>query len=104
ARAFLKDAPILILDEPTSAIDSRTEAVVLAALERLMMGRTTFMVAHRLSTVADTDLSLVVAGGAIVARGTRDELRERAGLYAELHRAQAGARRARATAAVSSDG
>src|SRR4029079_6670713 len=51
ARAFLKDAPILILDEPTSSIDSRTETVILRALERLMVGRTTFMIAHRLSTV-----------------------------------------------------
>jgi ABC-type multidrug transport system fused ATPase/permease subunit len=104
ARAFLKDAPILILDEPTSAIDSRTEAVVLAALERLMTGRTTFMVAHRLSTVAGSDLILVVDRGALVERGTHDELLRLGGLYAELHEAQTGARRAGATAAVSSDG
>ena len=57
ARAFLKDAPILILDEPTSAVDSKTEAIILDALDRLMVGRTTFMIAHRLSTIrhADTD-------------------------------------------------
>src|SRR4029450_4262598 len=60
ARAFLKDAPILILDEPTSSIDSKTEAVILDALDRLMVGRTTFMVAHRLSTIVDSDLILVV--------------------------------------------
>jgi ABC-type multidrug transport system ATPase subunit len=104
ARAFLKDAPILILDEPTSAIDSRTEAGVLAALDRLMVGRTTFTVAHRLSTVAGADLILVVDGGAIAERGTHEELLALGGLYAELHEAQTGAHRARATAAVSSDG
>jgi ATP-binding cassette, subfamily B, bacterial len=104
ARAFLKDAPILILDEPTSAIDSRTEAIVLAALERLMAGRTTFMVAHRLSTIAAADLILVVDRGVVVERGTHEELLGCGGLYAELHEVQTGARRARATAAVSSDG
>ena len=60
ARAFLKDAPILILDEPTSSIDSKTEAVILDALDRLMVGRTTFMIAHRLSTVRRADLILVL--------------------------------------------
>jgi ATP-binding cassette subfamily B protein len=104
ARAFLKDAPILILDEPTSAIDSRTEAVILTALARLMEGRTTFMVAHRLSTVADSDLILVVNDGHVVEQGTHEELLELDGLYAELHGAQSGAGRARATAGVSSDG
>jgi ATP-binding cassette, subfamily B, bacterial len=102
ARAFLKDAPILILDEPTSAIDSRTEAVILEALERLMEGRTTFMVAHRLSTIRDSDLILVVNGGGIAERGTHDELLAHGGLYAELHDAQVGAPR-RAAAAVSAD-
>jgi ABC-type multidrug transport system fused ATPase/permease subunit len=104
ARAFLKDAPILILDEPTSAIDSRTEAVILEALERLMESRTTFMVAHRLSTVRYADLILVVNHGRIVERGTHDELLEQGALYRELHEAQQGAPRRRATAAVSPDG
>jgi ABC-type multidrug transport system fused ATPase/permease subunit len=104
ARAFLKDAPILILDEPTSAIDSRTEAVVLAALERLMVGRTTFIVAHRLSTIAGADVILVIDRGGIAECGTHAELLAIGGLYAELHEAQTGARRARAAAAVSSDG
>ena len=63
ARAFLKDAPILILDEPTSSIDSKTEAVILDALDALMEGRTTFMIAHRLSTVRDADLILVIDDG-----------------------------------------
>jgi len=102
ARAFLKDAPILILDEPTSAIDSRTEAVILEALERLMEGRTTFMVAHRLSTVRDSDLILVVNQGRIVEQGRHEQLLARGGLYAELHEAQVGA--PRRAAAVSADG
>lgn len=104
ARAFLKDAPILVLDEPTSAIDSRTEAVILTALERLMDGRTTFMVAHRLSTVTAADLILVMHQGAVVEQGTHEQLLRRGGLYAELHEVQTGARRARAAASVSPDG
>ncbi|MGH2841449.1 MAG: ABC transporter ATP-binding protein, partial [Solirubrobacteraceae bacterium] len=104
ARAFLKDAPILILDEPTSAIDSRTEAVILQALARLMEGRTTFMVAHRLSTIRDSDLILVVNRGAIVEQGTHDELLAADGLYAELHDAQNAAPRRRAAAAIGADG
>jgi ATP-binding cassette subfamily B protein len=100
ARAFLRDAPILILDEPTSSIDSRTEGVILDALERLMEHRTTFMVAHRLSTIAHADLVLVVDHGRIVEQGTHEELLESDGLYTELHHAQHGARRGRAAAAV----
>ena len=103
ARAFLKDAPVLILDEPTSSIDSKTEAVILEALERLMEGRTTFMVAHRLSTIAQTDLTLVVNHGEIVEQGTHDELIGLGGLYRQLHDAQQGSRRGRASAAVSAD-
>jgi ABC-type multidrug transport system fused ATPase/permease subunit len=104
ARAFLKDAPVLILDEPTSSIDSKTETVILDALERLIEGRTTFMVAHRLSTVREADLILVVNHGEIVEQGTDDELLARGGLYKELHDAQHGTRRRRATAAVSPEG
>src|SRR6185436_17076574 len=70
ARAFLKDAPILILDEPTSAIDSRTEAVILEALDRLMAGRTSFMIAHWLSTIHRSDFILVMDQGRLVERGT----------------------------------
>jgi ABC-type multidrug transport system fused ATPase/permease subunit len=101
ARAFLKDAPVLILDEPTSAIDSRTEAIILTALERLMEGRTTFMVAHRLSTIAGADLVLVVDHGRIVEQGTHAELVALGGLYAELQEAQTGARRALSPDALS---
>jgi ATP-binding cassette, subfamily B, bacterial len=95
ARAFLKDAPILILDEPTSSIDSKTEAVILDALARLMVGRTTFMVAHRLSTVRHADLIVVLNHGEIVEQGTHDELLERDGLYRQLHDMQSGVARRR---------
>jgi ABC-type multidrug transport system fused ATPase/permease subunit len=88
ARAFLKDAPILILDEPTSAIDSRTESVILDALDDLMAGRTTLMIAHRLSTLRRADLILVMVGGRIVGRGTHEQLMQRDGLYKELYTLQ----------------
>jgi ATP-binding cassette subfamily B protein/subfamily B ATP-binding cassette protein MsbA len=100
ARAFLKDAPILILDEPTSSIDSKTEAVILDSLERLMSGRTTFVVAHRLSTLRAVDLILVLDRGRIVERGTHDELLARRGLYRQLYDAQTGATRRRIQAAL----
>lgn len=85
ARAFLKDAPILILDEPTSSIDSKTEAVILDALERLMAGRTTFLIAHRLSTIRHSDLILVLNHGRVLEQGTHEELLDREGLYKQLH-------------------
>ena len=88
ARAFLRDAPILILDEPTSSIDSRTEAVILEALERLMRGRTTIMIAHRLSTIRSVDRILVLNGGELVEQGTHKTLVARHGLYRELWQAQ----------------
>jgi len=91
ARAFLKDAPILILDEPTSAVDSRTEAVFLDAVNRLMEGRTTFMIAHRLSTVRHADQILVVNDGEVVERGNHDELMAEGGLYRLLQDAQSAA-------------
>jgi ATP-binding cassette subfamily B protein/subfamily B ATP-binding cassette protein MsbA len=103
ARAFLKDAPILILDEPTSSIDSQTETVILEALQRLMEGRTTFMVAHRLSTVIDADLILVLNHGEIAEQGTHDHLLTAGGLYTELHAAQSGRRRGQAAAVVSEE-
>jgi ATP-binding cassette subfamily B protein len=92
ARAFLRDAPILILDEPTSSIDSRTESIILDALERLMVGRTTVMIAHRLSTVRHVDEILVLNHGEIVQRGDHDDLVACDGLYRELWNAQIRAR------------
>jgi len=88
ARAFLKDAPILILDEPTSSIDSKTEAVILDALDRLMVGRTTFMIAHRLSTIRRADMILVLDHGRLIERGNHHELLRRNGLYKQLHEIQ----------------
>jgi ATP-binding cassette, subfamily B, bacterial len=88
ARAFLKDAPILLLDEPTSSIDSKTEAVILDALDRLMEGRTTFMVAHRLSTIREADQIVVVNHGRIVESGTHEELLKQSGLYSQLYETQ----------------
>ena len=88
ARAFLRDAPILILDEPTSSIDSRTEAVILDALDRLMEGRTTILIAHRLSTIRSVDEILVMDGGRVVQRGEHDELAAQPGLYKQLWEAQ----------------
>ena len=89
ARAFLRDAPILILDEPTSSIDSRTEAVILDALDRLMEGRTTILIAHRLSTIRRADRVLVMHEGRLVQNGTHDELVNVDGIYRELWTAQA---------------
>jgi ATP-binding cassette, subfamily B, bacterial len=88
ARAFLKDAPILILDEPTSSIDSRTESVILDALERLMQGRTTILIAHRLSTVRGVHEVAVMDHGEIVQRGPHEELARQPGLYRQLWEAQ----------------
>ncbi|HET9981375.1 MAG TPA: ABC transporter ATP-binding protein, partial [Ktedonobacterales bacterium] len=88
ARVILKDARILILDEATSALDTHSERLIQAALERLMVNRTTIAIAHRLSTILAADQILVVDGGRIVERGTHAELIERGGLYARLYREQ----------------
>jgi ABC-type multidrug transport system fused ATPase/permease subunit len=94
ARAFVRDAPILILDEPTSSIDSKTENVILDALDELMVGRTSFMIAHRLSTVRNVDKLLVLNAGQLVEQGTHDELLAAGGLYTQLYDAQSSARKA----------
>ena len=88
ARAILKDAPILLLDEATSALDTESERAVQAALEELMRGRTTIVIAHRLSTVERADRIVVLSQGRIVESGSHRELIARAGMYAGLHRLQ----------------
>jgi ATP-binding cassette, subfamily B, bacterial len=90
ARAILRDAPLLILDEPTAALDAATEARVLAGLERLMEGRSTFVIAHRLSTVRRADVILALADGRVVEQGTFNELVARGGYFASLHETQFG--------------
>jgi ABC-type multidrug transport system fused ATPase/permease subunit len=95
ARAFLKDAPILILDEPTSSVDSKTEGVILDALDRLMVGRTTFLIAHRLSTLQRADGILVLDNGRLVEQGTQEELLRKNGIYKQLYEAQIGSIRQR---------
>jgi ABC-type multidrug transport system fused ATPase/permease subunit len=104
ARAFLKDAPILILDEPTSSIDSRTEGVILDALDDLMEGRTSFMIAHRLSTVRHADQILVMNEGRIVERGTHDELLSNGVTYRQLYEAQTRERKRRVPGTNGSNG
>ena len=88
ARAFLKNPPVLILDEATSALDNMTEMQIQSSLAELSKGRTTLVVAHRLSTVKNADEILVVTDGVIAERGTHEELVEKGGLYAELYRSQ----------------
>jgi len=88
ARALLKDAPILILDEATANLDSQSEMIVQAAIERLMRGRTVIVIAHRLSTIRNADQILVMSAGKIVERGTHIQLLERKGEYAKLHALQ----------------
>jgi ATP-binding cassette subfamily B protein/subfamily B ATP-binding cassette protein MsbA len=88
ARALLKNAPILILDEATASVDTATEKLIQEALERLMANRTSFVIAHRLSTIRKADQILVIRQGQIVERGTHDELMTVNGLYAKLARIQ----------------
>ena len=88
ARALLKDAPLLILDEATSSVDTRTEELIQKAMDRLMEGRTSFVIAHRLSTIRNADLILVMKDGNIIEQGNHDELMAQAGFYAELYNSQ----------------
>jgi ATP-binding cassette, subfamily B, bacterial len=91
ARAFLKNAPILILDEPTSALDTQTEEALLACLRELMQGRTTFVIAHRLSTVRRADVIVVLENGKIIERGNHAELLARDSIYKTMYESQAAA-------------
>jgi ATP-binding cassette subfamily B protein/subfamily B ATP-binding cassette protein MsbA len=88
ARAILRDAPILILDEPTSSVDAETEALIMQGFEELMAGRTTFIIAHRLSTIRKADVILVVRSGQIVEQGSFAELMRQQGAFAALYRTQ----------------
>lgn len=88
ARAILADPPMMILDEATSSVDTRTEAAIQKGMARLMKGRTSFVIAHRLSTIIDADLILVMNDGAIIEQGTHRELLDKNGFYAELYYSQ----------------
>ena len=85
ARAACADAPVMILDEATSSIDTRTEALVQAGMDKLMEGRTVFVIAHRLSTVRNSDCIMVLDKGRIIERGTHDDLLAKKGTYYQLY-------------------
>ena len=88
ARALLKDAPLLILDEATSSVDTRTEELIQKAMDKLMEGRTSFVIAHRLSTIKNADLILVMKDGNIIEQGNHDVLMAQNGFYADLYNSQ----------------
>ena len=88
ARAIMKDAPIIILDEATSSIDTRTEMLIQQAFDKLMEGRTSFVVAHRLSTIRNASLILVMRDGKIIEQGTHEELLAKGGFYHTLYNSQ----------------
>ena len=88
ARAMLQNAPMLILDEATSSVDTRTELLIQRAMDELTKGRTSFVIAHRLSTIKNADLILVMRDGDVIESGTHEELMLRGGFYAELYNSQ----------------
>ena len=85
ARAAIADPPVMILDEATSSIDTRTEYIVQKGMDKLMQGRTVFVIAHRLSTVKNSDVIMVLENGIIIERGTHDELINKRGKYYQLY-------------------
>ena len=85
ARAAISDPPVLILDEATSSIDTRTEAIVQKGMDNLMKGRTVFVIAHRLSTIRNSDAIMVLENGSIIERGSLEELLEQKGAYYQLY-------------------
>jgi ATP-binding cassette subfamily B protein len=88
ARAILADSKVMILDEATSSVDTRTEVLIQAAMDKLMSGRTSFVIAHRLSTIRNADMILVMKDGDIVEQGNHNELLEKNGFYAQLYNSQ----------------
>ena len=88
ARAMLQNAPMLILDEATSSVDTRTELLIQRAMDELTKGRTSFVIAHRLSTIKNADLILVMRDGDVIESGTHEELMQRGGFYADLYNSQ----------------
>ena len=88
ARAMLQNAPMLILDEATSSVDTRTELLIQRAMDELTKGRTSFVIAHRLSTIKNADLILVMRDGDVIESGTHEELMQRSGFYADLYNSQ----------------
>jgi ATP-binding cassette subfamily B multidrug efflux pump len=101
ARAFLADPAILILDEATSSVDTRTEILIQRAMGELMRGRTTFVIAHRLSTIRNADVILMMEHGTIVEKGTHHDLLAAKGRYAELYQSQFAGRTAQSVSLVS---
>ena len=102
ARVMVRNSPILLLDEPTAALDSESEKLVIEALERLMKGRTVITIAHRLSTIRDADQIIVVSGGVVAESGTHDDLMALDRIYAALHRTQFETTSAKTAPAVES--
>ena len=88
ARAILADSKVMILDEATSSVDTRTEALIQKAMDNLMEGRTSFVIAHRLSTIKNADVILVMKDGDIIEQGNHEELLEKNGFYAQLYNSQ----------------
>ena len=88
ARAILADSKVMILDEATSSVDTRTEALIQKAMDNLMEGRTSFVIAHRLSTIKNADVILVMKDGDIIEQGNHEELLAKGGFYAQLYNSQ----------------